>query len=58
MFECFDFEQRLQIGGAIMQDNFKPGGGSKPQPYIPAGNGERSGEYTSNSNERGKLEKA
>ena len=29
-----------------MSDNYKPGGGNKPQPYIPAGNGERSGEYT------------
>ena len=27
-------------------DNYKPGGGNKPQPYIPAGNGEKSGEYT------------
>lgn len=24
----------------------KPGGGNKPEPYIPAGNGEKSGEYT------------
>lgn len=23
----------------------KPGGGGKPQPYIPAGNGEKSGQY-------------
>lgn len=29
-----------------MQNNYKPGGGNKPQPYIPAGNGENSGEYT------------
>jgi len=29
-----------------MQDNYKPGGGNKPQPYVPAGNGEKSGEYT------------
>ena len=29
-----------------MFDNYKPGGGNKPQPYIPAGNGEKSGEYT------------
>lgn len=29
-----------------MSDNYKPGGGNKPQPYIPAGNGEKSGEYT------------
>ena len=29
-----------------MNDNYKPGGGNKPQPYIPAGNGEKSGEYT------------
>jgi len=29
-----------------MQDYYKPGGGNKPQPYIPAGNGEESGEYT------------
>ena len=27
-------------------DNYKPGGGNKLQPYIPAGNGEKSGEYT------------
>ena len=27
-------------------DNQKPGGGNKPQPYIPAGNGDKSGEYT------------
>ena len=26
--------------------NYKPGGGNKPQPYIPAGNGEKSGQYT------------
>ena len=26
-------------------NNYKPGGGNKPQPYIPAGNGEKSGEY-------------
>lgn len=26
--------------------NYKPGGGNKPQPYIPAGNGDKSGEYT------------
>lgn len=25
----------------------KPGGGNKPQPYIPAGNGDQSGQYTS-----------
>ena len=29
-----------------MNDNYKLGGGNKPQPYIPAGNGEKSGEYT------------
>lgn len=29
-----------------MGDNQKPGGGGKLQPYIPAGNGEKSGEYT------------
>lgn len=29
-----------------MENNYKPGGGNKPQPYIPAGNGEKSGEYT------------
>ena len=29
-----------------MPNNYKPGGGNKPQPYIPAGNGEKSGEYT------------
>ena len=29
-----------------MGNNYKPGGGNKLQPYIPAGNGEKSGEYT------------
>ncbi len=29
-----------------MSENYKPGGGNKPQPFIPAGNGDRSGEYT------------
>ena len=29
-----------------MSDNYKPGGGNKMQPFIPAGNGKRSGEYT------------
>ena len=29
-----------------MENNQKPGGGGKMQPYIPAGNGEKSGEYT------------
>lgn len=29
----------------------KPGGGNKPEPYIPAGNGEHSGEYTDKANE-------
>lgn len=29
-----------------MSNSYKPGGGNKPQPYIPAGNGEKSGEYT------------
>ena len=29
-----------------MNDNQKPGGGNKPQPYIPAGNGKKSGQYT------------
>ena len=29
-----------------MSSNYKPGGGNKPQPYIPAGNGKKSGEYT------------
>lgn len=29
-----------------MEEKYKPGGGGKPQPYIPAGNGERSGEYS------------
>lgn len=29
-----------------MSNPYKPGGGNKPQPYIPAGNGEKSGEYT------------
>lgn len=29
-----------------MSENYKPGGGNKPQPYIPAGNGDKSGEYT------------
>jgi len=29
-----------------MENPKKPGGGNKPQPYIPAGNGKESGEYT------------
>lgn len=29
-----------------MSENYKPGGGNQPQPYVPAGNGEHSGEYT------------
>lgn len=29
-----------------MFNNEKPGGGNKPQPYIPAGHGSKSGEYT------------
>ncbi len=29
-----------------MSNSYKPGGGNKQQPFIPAGNGERSGEYT------------
>ena len=29
-----------------MKNGYKPGGGNKPQPYIPKGNGEKSGEYT------------
>ena len=29
-----------------MSNSYKPGGGNKLQPYIPAGNGDRSGEYT------------
>jgi len=29
-----------------MSNSYKPGGGNKLQPYIPAGNGEKSGEYT------------
>lgn len=32
-----------------MSGPYKPGGGNKPQPYIPAGNGEKSGEYTDKS---------
>ena len=32
-----------------MANPLKPGGGNKPQPYIPAGNGEESGEYTNKS---------
>lgn len=35
-------------------DNFKPGGGNKLQPYIPAGNGEKSGEYTNKSSAESK----
>lgn len=30
-------------------ESYKPGGGNKPQPYIPAGNGEKSGEYVKES---------
>jgi len=29
--------------------NTKIGGGNKPQPFIPKGNGEKSGEYTNKS---------
>lgn len=29
-----------------MQNPTKPGGGNKPQPYVPAGHGDESGEYT------------
>ena len=29
-----------------MMNNYKPGGGNKPQPYVPAGHGDKSGEYT------------
>lgn len=29
-----------------MSENEKIGGGNKMQPYVPAGNGEKSGEYT------------
>lgn len=29
-----------------MNENYKPGGGNKMQPYIPKGNGKESGEYT------------
>ncbi|HBB05820.1 MAG TPA: hypothetical protein DCZ41_04485 [Firmicutes bacterium] len=29
-----------------MANSYKPGGGNKPQPYVPAGCGEKSGEYT------------
>ena len=29
-----------------MTNNYKPGGGNKMQPYIPAGHGDKSGEYT------------
>ncbi len=36
-------------GGNPIMDNYKPGGGNKPQPYIPAGHGEKSGEYTNKS---------
>lgn len=32
-----------------MDNPTKPGGGNKQQPYIPAGNGEKSGEYTDKS---------
>lgn len=34
-----------------MSDYFKPGGGGKPQPYLPPGNGDKSGEYTKDSKE-------
>ena len=32
-----------------MADNYKPGGGNKMQPYVPAGHGDKSGEYTNKS---------
>ncbi len=31
-----------------MANGFKKGGGNKPQPYIPKGNGEKSGQYAKN----------
>lgn len=39
-----------------MSNTYKQGGGNRPQPYIPSGNGDKSGEYTykgsiKNSNE-------
>lgn len=40
-----------------MSDNYKPGGGNKPQPYIPAGNGEKSGEYTDKPTSKAKVTK-
>lgn len=33
-----------------MSNPTKPGGGNKPQPYIAAGNGEESGQYTDKEN--------
>ena len=30
--------------------NIKVGGGNQMQPYVPAGNGDKSGEYTNKSN--------
>ena len=32
-----------------MANSFKKGGGNKPQPYIPKGNGEKSGQYAKNA---------
>ena len=32
-------------------NKFKPGGGNKPQPYVPAGNGKTSGRYTNRETE-------
>lgn len=38
-----------------MHSNEKKGAGGKPQPFIPAGNGKKSGEYTNKSNSRDKT---
>lgn len=35
----------------------KPGGGNKPEPYIPAGNGEKSGEYTNKDTGNTKIQR-
>ena len=39
-----------------MDNNYKPGGGGKLQPYVPAGNGEKSGEYTDKKSESRKTQ--
>ena len=34
-----------------MNSNMKPGGGNKPQPYVPKGHGDKSGEYANKASQ-------